>query len=74
TVPGKVYGPGHQCIVSLPSGEMWMLYHGWDDQNEPMYGSNPLGRTLRLDRLLWKEGKPFVDGPSTEPRPVPRIR
>jgi arabinan endo-1,5-alpha-L-arabinosidase len=74
TVPGKVYSPGHQCIVSLPSGQMWMLYHAWDDQNEPLYGSNPLGRTLRLDRLYWRDGKPYVDGPSTEPRQAPRVR
>lgn len=74
TVPGKVYSPGHQCIVSLPSGEMWMLYHAWDAQNEPLYGSNPLGRTLRLDRMRWKGGKPTVDGPSTEPMPAPKIR
>lgn len=74
TAPGKVYSPGHQCIVSLPSGEMWMLYHAWDAQNEPLYGSNPLGRTLRLDRMRWKGGKPTVDGPSTEPMPAPKIR
>ncbi len=74
TVPDKVYSPGHQCIVTLPSGEMWMLYHAWDNQNEPLYGSNPLGRTLRLDRLYWRNGKPVVDGPSTEPKPAPRVR
>lgn len=74
TVSEKVYSPGHQCIVSLPSGEMWMLYHAWDAQNEPLYGSNPLGRTLRLDKLVWRGARPVVDGPSTEPKPAPRIR
>ena len=70
----KVFGPGHQCIVSLKSGEDWLLYHGWDDQNEPRYGSNPLGRTLRLDRLRWKLGAPIVEGgASTTPRPAPRV-
>lgn len=74
TVPDKVYGPGHQCVIDLPSGETWMLYHGWDNQNQPRYGSNPLGRTLRIDRVFWAPDGPRMDGPSTDPRPVPRIR
>jgi beta-xylosidase len=74
TVPGRVYSPGHQCIVRLPSGEDWIAYHAWDAQNEPHYGSNPLGRTLRIDRLIWRGDAPYVDGPSTEPRPAPDVR
>ncbi|MCC6730133.1 MAG: family 43 glycosylhydrolase [Chthonomonadales bacterium] len=73
TAPGKVYGPGHQCVLQLPSGEWWMAYHGWDNQNEPRYGSNPLGRTLRIDRLVWLAGVPEVLGPSLDPRPAPRV-
>lgn len=69
----KVFGPGHQTLVSLRSGEDWLLYHAWDDQKEPRYGSNPLGRTLRLDRLTWKDGRPGVDGPSLGERPAPRV-
>jgi beta-xylosidase len=72
TVPGKVYGPGHQCIITTPNGQMWMAYHGWDDRNEPRYGSNPAGRTLRIDRLLWRGDTPYVNGPSTTPQPRPR--
>jgi len=71
TVPGRVYGPGHQCIITLPNGRMWMAYHAWDDRNEPRYGSNPAGRTLRLDRLLWRGDVPYVKGPSTTPQPAP---
>lgn len=70
---GRVYGPGHQCIVELPGGETWMGYHGWDDQNEPRYGSNPLGRTLRIDRLRWEGDTPIVDGPTLTPQPAPVI-
>jgi beta-xylosidase len=74
TVPGRVYGPGHQSLVRDSDGRDWLLYHGWDDQKEPRYGSNPLGRTMRLDPILWdKEGQPRVEGPSLEPRPAPRI-
>ncbi len=72
TVPGKVYGPGHQCIITTPSGQTWIAYHAWDDRNEPRYGSNPVGRTLRIDRLLWRGDRPYVNGPSTSPQPRPR--
>lgn len=69
----KVFGPGHQCVIKLKSGEEWMLYHAWDDQNEPRYGSNPLGRTLRLDRMTWEKDVPHVTGPTLTPQPAPRV-
>lgn len=69
----KVFGPGHQCHVRLRSGEDWLLYHGWNEEKEPRYGSNPHGRTLRLDRLDWKDGRPMVVVPSTDDRPAPRV-
>ncbi|MBW3624381.1 MAG: glycoside hydrolase family 43 protein, partial [Armatimonadetes bacterium] len=71
SVPGLVYGPGHQGIVQLPCGEWWMAYHGWDNRNEPRYGSNPVGRTLRIDRMRWVGGTPVMDGPTVTPQPVP---
>lgn len=69
----RVYAPGHQCVITLPGGETWMAYHGWDDQNEPRYGSNPLGRTLRIDRLRWEGDTPIVDGPTLTPQPAPVV-
>jgi len=74
TVSGSVYGPGHQCIHALPGGEHWMVYHGWDARGEPRYGANPAGRTLRIDRMVWIGDVPVVDGPTTSPRPAPRVR
>lgn len=71
TIPGHVYGPGHQCVLELPDGEWWMGYHAWDDQNEPRYGSNPVGRTLRVDRIRWIGDTPIVDGPTTSPQALP---
>jgi beta-xylosidase len=74
TRDGQVYGPGHQCLITLPSGETWMGYHAWDDQSEPRYGSNPLGRTLRIDRLRWERDTPRVIGPTVTAQPAPVIR
>lgn len=68
---GKVYGPGHQGLVTLADGSTWMLYHAWDDQGQPRYGDNRSGRTLRLDPIRWDGDAPRVDGPSTAPRPAP---
>lgn len=72
-VPGAVYGPGHQCVIRLASGEWWMVYHGWDNQGEPQYGANPVGRTLRIDRLQWRGDVPYIDGPTTDERPAPKV-
>lgn len=73
TVEGRVYGPGHQCVVRLPDGAMWMVYHGWDDREEPRYGSNPAGRTMRIDRIVWRGDTPRVEGPTFTPQPAPKI-
>lgn len=72
-LPGRVWGPGHQCLVTVGRDD-WLLYHGWSDENEPRYGSNPRGRTLRLDRLVWRDGVPQPLAPTTTPQPGPTIR
>lgn len=74
TAPGETYSPGHQCVIDLPGGEQWIAYHGWSAEGEPMYGHNPNGRTLRIDRLRWTPDGPRVDGPTVKPQPVPRVR
>jgi beta-xylosidase len=74
TVPGSVYGPGHQSLITLPNGEMWMPYHAWDDQNEPRYGSNPIGRTMRIDRLKWNGDTPVMDGATITAQPAPSVK
>lgn len=74
TREGETYSPGHQHVFKLSSGEWWMAYHAWDAQKEPLYGQNPLGRTLRLDRLKWQSSGPVISGPSTESQSRPSIR
>ena len=71
SVEGKVYGPGHQCVVTAPDGSDWLLYHGWDAVGQPRYGQNPSGRTLRIDRIEWQGQAPRVVGPTLTPRPAP---
>lgn len=74
SLPGRVWGPGHQCVVTVGKNkDDWLLYHGWSDTNEPRYGSNPTGRTLRLERLSWQGGIPQAIAPTTIPQPAPGI-
>lgn len=74
TVPGKLYGPGHQSLIQLKSGEWWMPYHGWNDEGEPNYENNPRGRMMFLDRLEWKGDKPVLLGPTFGPAPAPKLK
>ena len=73
SLPGSVWGPGHQCVVSVGSAD-WLLYHGWSDENEPRYGSNPKGRTLRLEKLTWKDGIPQPLAPTITPQRAPSLK
>ncbi len=79
SVPGETYGPGHQCVVTLPGSaggepEDWIVYHGWDSQGQPQYGRNRIGRSLRIDRLRWVDGRPETAGPTLDIEPAPTIR
>lgn len=74
TKEGETYSPGHQHVFKLPSGEWWMAYHAWDAQKEPLYGQNPIGRTLRLDPLKWSAAGPVVTGPTTAAQVRPKLK
>lgn len=64
----RASGPGHQTIVRDDDGETWLVYHAW-----PLgaVGSVSPGRTLWIDRLTWKKGEPYVQGPTCGAQPVP---
>ncbi len=58
-------GPGHQTVVRDDDGETWIVYHAWpaDAVLE--------ARMLWVDRLVWEDGKPDVEGPTCKAQPVP---
>ncbi|MCK6477391.1 MAG: glycoside hydrolase family 43 protein [Phycisphaerales bacterium] len=79
TIRYEIYGPGHQCVVTLPAvgdepAQDWLVYHAWDGDGAPMYGRNRIGRSLRIDRLRWVDGLPVTDGPTRNIQPAPVIR
>ena len=65
-----VAGPGHQCVIEDASGQPWMVYHAWQSGNT----GYPNGqRSLRLDRLTFKDGVPSVK-PTTNRQAAPDVR
>jgi len=58
-----VIGPGHHNVFRGPDGADWLVYHGWDPAHTDRYP--------RIDRLSWREGRPWSDGPTTTPQPLP---
>jgi beta-xylosidase len=69
TSEGSAAGPGHQDIIEGPDGEWWIVYHAWDAD---LVGDARGGRrSLWVDRLVFEDGRPVVQGPTDEPQPVP---
>ena len=57
------FGPGHQTLIEDRDGDLWMVYHAWDDSF--------LGRQVWIDELVFEGGKPVVKGPDLEAQPKP---
>lgn len=62
-----VVGPGHQTLVQV-GDQTWIVYHVWEVLSSGMTGSN---RFVYMDKVDWKDGKPIVEGPTTDPEPAP---
>lgn len=62
-----VIGPGHQAILHIGDQD-WIFYHAWEVVSGSRRGDR---RFMWLDRLNWVDGKPVIQGPTTEPQPNP---
>jgi beta-xylosidase len=57
TVPGKVVGPGHACVVNGPDNETeYLVYHAWDPASS--------ARLMCIDRIHWTTNGPETPGPT----------
>jgi beta-xylosidase len=66
---GQAAGPGHQTIVEDAAGDLWFVYHAWDAD---LIGDHQGGRrAMWIDRLVFEDGRPVVQGPTEEPQPAP---
>jgi beta-xylosidase len=67
--PTRARGPGHQSIIEDDDGELWMVFHAWDQ--DAIGYSNVGARTMWIAKLTFDGTKPVVDGPKDTPQPDP---
>ena len=61
-------GPGGQAFFHDEEGNLWMAYHAWTG----IRVNYPAGeRSLRLEPVSFEGGEPVVEGPTTDPQPMP---
>jgi beta-xylosidase len=53
SIPGKVFGPGHNSIVHSPDGQDYFVYHAWNPERTK--------RQVWVDPLVWVDGVPKVE-------------
>jgi beta-xylosidase len=58
---GPVVGPGGQDFFRTGDGKLWMSYHAW---NASSVGYPNGKRSLRIDRVLMRDGHPILWGPT----------
>jgi arabinan endo-1,5-alpha-L-arabinosidase len=65
--------PGHNCIVTDKAGQTWILYHAIDVNRPRQTQHDEINsrRILLIDKIVWKDGWPFVGTPSDGPQPAP---
>lgn len=72
------HAPGHNSLIEDGSGQVWMLYHAVDTRRPRTTPLNAINtrRVLLIDRVLWRDGWPVVEGPTSgpQPRPIPPSR
>jgi arabinan endo-1,5-alpha-L-arabinosidase len=70
--------PGHNAIVQDANGDDWVLYHAVDSRRPRSRPTDDVNsrRVMLLDRIVWKDGWPRVEGkgPSSGPRSAPAMR
>jgi GH43 family beta-xylosidase len=63
SVPGRVFGPGHNSFAESPNGDQeYIVYHAWDP--------DMTARRMCIDPLNWEDGTPVIQGPTWTPQPI----
>jgi arabinan endo-1,5-alpha-L-arabinosidase len=77
---GEVWiAPGHNSIITDRMGQDWIAYHainvGRPYMTEVIGGDRSVRRVMLLDRLVWRDGWPRVEGgePSSTATPAPVV-
>ncbi|CAA9510214.1 MAG: GH43_3 / GH43 / GH43_30 / GH43_8 / GH43 _5 / GH43_31 / GH43_33 / GH43_6 / GH43_4 / GH43_9 / G H43_34 / GH43_32 / GH43_29 / GH43_10 / GH43_ 11 / GH43_13 [uncultured Sphingomonas sp.] len=72
---GYWVAPGHNSIVTDARGGDWIVYHAVDARNPRGKPKDDINtrRIMLVDRIVWRDGWPTVDGPSAERKPAPQL-
>jgi GH43 family beta-xylosidase len=63
SVPGQVFGPGHNSVVRGPDGVTdFIVYHAWD--------AAATARRMCIDPLVWTDEGPRCLGPTWTDQPI----
>jgi beta-xylosidase len=65
-----VVGPGHQTVIADEAGKTWLVYHVWQVTSG---GIRTDTRQVWMDRLVWEDGRPVVQGPTRDSQTAPVI-
>jgi arabinan endo-1,5-alpha-L-arabinosidase len=70
---GHWFAPGHNAIVTDRAGYDWIVYHAVDTRRPRELPSDELNtrRIMLIDRIVWSNGWPAIDGPSDGRQPAP---
>ena len=60
-------GPGGADFFTDADGGTWIAYHAWSGRRVGYRSGG--SRSLRIDRVVFAHGRPWIDGPSTALRP-----
>jgi arabinan endo-1,5-alpha-L-arabinosidase len=73
---GNWVAPGHNSVVEDARGQHWMLYHAVDARRPRSKPADEVNtrRVMLIDRIVWRNGWPVVEGPSDGPRVAPAVR
>ena len=72
--------PGHNSVFTDAAGQDWIAYHAINVRRpymtEVIGGDRSVRRVMLLDRLVWRDGWPRVEGgtPSSTDVPAPSVR
>lgn len=64
----EVMGPGGQAFFTDTNDNLWLAYHAW---RGPDVGYPGGIRSLRIDPIRFEDGKPLINGPTSDPQPLP---
>jgi arabinan endo-1,5-alpha-L-arabinosidase len=73
---GNWHAPGHNSVIEDRRGDLWIVYHAVDTNRPRTKPEDEVNtrRIMLIDRVVWRDGWPVVQGPTSGPQPRPATR